>query len=200
MACPECGSSIAPLSPGCLNKSCSRYAYGVARILMRPLHGLLYAVTALIGVQLVARAFADLGATSIAATLSDVTFLAAGVCALVFLYRARVNLDALPEASPRWSTGWVIGAWLVPIANIVLAPLVLADIAKPSVRRRPIAMALVVGWAVAITATALLGLLYQPVAALACAVVAGVLFVLLLWLIADGQREIAAQRSAVPVR
>jgi hypothetical protein len=57
-----------------------------------------------------------------------------GLALLVWLYRARTNLDAFADAAPRWSVGWTLGALFIPCANIVLVPVVLADLARWSVR------------------------------------------------------------------
>src|SRR6266508_1341940 len=77
--------------------------------------------------------------------------LVAGVWFLVWLYRARSNLGAFYDAYPRLSTGLVIGAWLLPVANLILPGMVVADTARESVppaepRRRRRLVALVWSW------------------------------------------------------
>jgi hypothetical protein len=161
---------------------------------VRPLHGLLYAVAGLIGVQLFTVA------TVAPSWVNGLVSAAAGICALVFLYRARVNADALSLRRPHWSKGWVIGAWFIPVANAVLVPLVLLDLAKSSTRR-PGALGLVVGWAVLFFGNLFLnawngGTTAPSWASFAASAVAGLLFVALLWWIADGQAR-AAPSTAV---
>jgi hypothetical protein len=72
---------------------------------------------------------------------SLVLALVMGLALLVWLYRARTNLDAFADAAPRWSVGWTLGALFIPCANIVLVPVVLADLARWSVRDGSVARA-----------------------------------------------------------
>jgi hypothetical protein len=62
--------------------------------------------------------------------------LAACACFIVWSYRARRNVDRLPGSQPYWPTGFTIGAWFIPLANLVLPCLVVADIARNSVDPR----------------------------------------------------------------
>lgn len=78
--------------------------------------------------------------------------IASAVVLIVWLYRCRKNLDAFESAYPRWGAGWTIGAWFIPIANLVLVPLVFADVARNSARtaeRASRLVAVVWVWAVA---------------------------------------------------
>jgi len=75
----------------------------------------------------------------------------AGICFVVWLYRARANLIAFPDAYPRLSPGLTIGAWFIPVANLLLPAFVVADTARESVpadepRRRRRLRALVWFW------------------------------------------------------
>src|SRR6266511_221128 len=77
--------------------------------------------------------------------------LAAGVCFLVWLYRARANLGAFYDAHPRLPLGLAVGSWFLPVANLVLPGMVVADAARESVppgdpRRRRRLVALVWSW------------------------------------------------------
>jgi hypothetical protein len=74
------------------------------------------------------------GVTRVTMLGTLVLALVMGLALLVWLYRARVNLDAFEDASPRWSVGWTLGALFIPCANVVLVPVVLADVARWSVR------------------------------------------------------------------
>ena len=58
--------------------------------------------------------------------------LVAGVLFLVWLARARRNLLEFRGEERKFTPGWTIGAWLIPIANLVLPGLVTADIAEGS--------------------------------------------------------------------
>jgi hypothetical protein len=77
--------------------------------------------------------------------------IAAFVLEVIWLYRARRNLDAFPEASPQWAAGWTIGAWFIPIANLVLPALVIADVVRNSVRPSRVRPVVAMVWVMAIT-------------------------------------------------
>ncbi|OLB79612.1 MAG: hypothetical protein AUI14_09810 [Actinobacteria bacterium 13_2_20CM_2_71_6] len=71
------------------------------------------------------------------------------VALLIWLYRARANLTAIPGAQPSWNAGWTIAAWFIPLANLFLVPAVVADVARNSGAaepRRPHLGALAVCW------------------------------------------------------
>jgi hypothetical protein len=71
------------------------------------------------------------------------------VALLVWLHRARVNLAGIPGAQPSWGPGWTVGAWFIPVANLLLVPAVVADVARNSGAaepRRPHLGALAVYW------------------------------------------------------
>jgi hypothetical protein len=69
---------------------------------------------------------------------------------VMWLYLARTNLDSLADAAPRWSRGWTIGAWFVPLVNLVLLPWVIGEVAWHSLprRQRGAGLALGVAWPV----------------------------------------------------
>ncbi|HEX5595833.1 MAG TPA: DUF4328 domain-containing protein [Micromonosporaceae bacterium] len=76
---------------------------------------------------------------------SLVVYTAAGVLVIIWFYRARVNLDRFPGAEPTMAAGWAIGGWFVPFANFVIPCRVMANIARDSLRRTPVLVA--VWWA-----------------------------------------------------
>lgn len=53
-------------------------------------------------------------------------------CFLWWLARARRNLDAFPDAVPRFRASWSVAAWFVPGAGPVLVGMVVSDIARES--------------------------------------------------------------------
>jgi hypothetical protein len=58
------------------------------------------------------------------------------VLLVIWSYQAHRWSDSLEPEGRRWGRGWSIGAWFIPLANIILAPLVLAEIHKiASVKR-----------------------------------------------------------------
>jgi hypothetical protein len=65
----------------------------------------------------------------------------------IWLYRARRNLDSLIETPPRWGWGWTLAGWLIPVANLVAPPAVLAEVVRES-RRAATGRPSRVGWLV----------------------------------------------------
>jgi hypothetical protein len=49
-----------------------------------------------------------------------------------WLYRARSNVDLFGEAQPDWAPWWSVAVWFIPVVNLVLAPVVVADVASAS--------------------------------------------------------------------
>jgi hypothetical protein len=70
---------------------------------------------------------------SAASFLSLCALLVTGVVVIVWLFRARKNVDALGRgASQRRSAGWAIGAWFCPIVNLWYPFQVVDDVRKAS--------------------------------------------------------------------
>jgi Domain of unknown function (DUF4328) len=84
------------------------------------------------------------------------TYIAAAVLVIVWLYRARKNVDAFPEAQPRMRAGWAIGGWFIPLANLVIPYRVMAGTARGSLAR-PRTPALVGVWWAAFLVYSLVG-------------------------------------------
>jgi hypothetical protein len=59
-------------------------------------------------------------------------FIVTAVLVIIWLYRARKNLDAFPEASPSMGAGWAIGGWFIPFANLVIPGRVMASVVRDS--------------------------------------------------------------------
>ncbi|MGB3440358.1 MAG: DUF4328 domain-containing protein [Actinophytocola sp.] len=79
---------------------------------------------------------ADLvGADNVAMGAVWLTFLALAAAATVFLtwlWRARMNAERLCPAEHRWSRGWTIGAWFVPVVNLWFPRQIVDDIWRAS--------------------------------------------------------------------
>ncbi|MGW2818762.1 DUF4328 domain-containing protein [Streptomyces sp. NPDC001415] len=83
----------------------------------------------------------------IASWPSLVVWFAAGVAFLVWLWRARINVELMSGAdSQRRSRGWVIGAWTVPAANLWYPYQVVTDIWRASAPRLPASIAVISAW------------------------------------------------------
>jgi hypothetical protein len=68
---------------------------------------------------------------------------------LVWLYRARKNVEFFAPRFQRLSPGWAIGGWFIPFANLVLPYRVVSDVALDSRPERPErrhTTRLVLGW------------------------------------------------------
>ncbi|HET8680304.1 MAG TPA: DUF4328 domain-containing protein [Micromonosporaceae bacterium] len=64
-----------------------------------------------------------------------ITLLASIVLVIIWLYRARKNLEAFPGAEQTLRAGWAIGGWFVPFANLVIPYRVMANVARASLHR-----------------------------------------------------------------
>jgi hypothetical protein len=69
---------------------------------------------------------------------------------ITWLYRARKNLDAFPEAQPWMRASWAIGGWFLPLVNMVVPGRMMASVVRESMpmSRWAVSMAWVwwVGW------------------------------------------------------
>jgi hypothetical protein len=73
--------------------------------------------------------------TNLASRAGEVIFVIAAVLVIIWLYRARRNLDAfgLPATM---RAGWAIGGWFVPFVNLVVPVRVMLDVGRKSAIRR----------------------------------------------------------------
>ena len=83
----------------------------------------------------------------------SVTQLAAGVTeavaltlTIVWMWRARKNLDAFPDARPVLSAGWAIGGWFLPVANAVIPARMMVNLARESTKEAWVRAVAVVWW------------------------------------------------------
>jgi hypothetical protein len=67
--------------------------------------------------------------------LATTLLIVTGIAFVVWLHRARVNLDGPDGWELRWKRGWTIGGWFVPLANFVIPLLVVNEIDAVSERR-----------------------------------------------------------------
>jgi hypothetical protein len=86
--------------------------------------------------------------------VSGLTALVTVGCFLAWLYRARRNVDRFEGTRTLWGWGWSVVGWLVPIANLVVPAVIVAETARESwpAEHRPArkrAMWLAWGWWVA---------------------------------------------------
>jgi len=158
--CSRCGAMLGFAVPSTANVPVSPDLYPGWRL--RSVQGIGAAAVVAVGLGALARAVLDafpwyadtVGVllTENAATLLTVGVVSTGVIAtvltIIWLWRARQNLNAFVGAAPRWAAGWTIGAWFIPCASIVLIPIVVADVARHTFgpRRSGLVVALVWVW------------------------------------------------------
>jgi hypothetical protein len=65
---------------------------------------------------------------------STLAFVATGIVWLVFVHRAHTNLDALGVRELRFTHGWAVGGFIVPILNLVRAPQIMSELLRASDR------------------------------------------------------------------
>ena len=62
-------------------------------------------------------------------------YLVAGVAFVLWLHRVRVNLSSFGVHHLRYSPGWTIGGWFIPLGNLVMPLLVVSEIDKAMAER-----------------------------------------------------------------
>jgi hypothetical protein len=76
--------------------------------------------------------------------------LAAFVVFIVFLFRASKNTELWQTECARWTSGWTVGAWFIPVANVVIPLLVILEVWKRTPgqvsTRRPSSTIVIVCW------------------------------------------------------
>ncbi len=101
-----------------------------------------------------------------AAGFLDILTLAASVLWLVWQHRAQSNLRALGAANLRFTPGWAVGWWLIPVANFAMPYLTTRELLKASDptagavdwKVRPTGMLLPVWWGAWLFRAALTGI------------------------------------------
>lgn len=76
-------------------------------------------------------------------------FVAAGVLVIVWLYRARKNVDAIASPLSQLGAGWAIGGWLIPVANLVIPARVMWTVVRNSLSNSRLLAAVVPFWWIA---------------------------------------------------
>ena len=77
-----------------------------------------------------------------AAAFYGLTQLAIVVLFIVWQFRAAKNNEALDRRGARFGPGWSIGAWFIPLANLVIPVMIIQDLwrgATPSTERGDLA-------------------------------------------------------------
>ncbi|MEV4533779.1 DUF4328 domain-containing protein [Asanoa sp. NPDC049518] len=82
----------------------------------------------------------------VAARAYGVLQLASLALTIIWLWRARKNLDAFPDAKPSIPAGWAIGGWFLPIANLFVPGRIMANAARESTHNRWVTRVAVIWW------------------------------------------------------
>jgi hypothetical protein len=67
--------------------------------------------------------------------LAVLLVLLAGIAFVVWLHRARANLDGPGSQELTWTRGWAVGGWFIPLGNAVIPQLVVYEVDRVSERR-----------------------------------------------------------------
>lgn len=67
--------------------------------------------------------------------VAGLLLLCAGLAFVVWLYRARTNLESPDAGELAWGRGWTIGGWFIPLGNVAIPQLVVSEIDRVSERR-----------------------------------------------------------------
>ncbi|MCP9624776.1 DUF4328 domain-containing protein [Nocardia otitidiscaviarum] len=77
----------------------------------------------------------------------------AGIAVMLWLRRARINTETLnPDYRHRFARGWVIAGWIVPVANLFVPPLMVADVLRASSAGRTSSRVVATWWTTWLTA------------------------------------------------
>jgi hypothetical protein len=156
MVCSTCGAAVQRHAGTCVNVGCAAHQQPIVvlerppvapvapPVAIRPLRTLATTVSVAVLISGVLTAAgvefgtnADPGRPNSVWAAAELLGGAAGlvgfVVFVVWLYRARRNVELWPDWEPNWSKGWTIAAWLIPIANIYLPSLVVSEVARLSV-------------------------------------------------------------------
>ncbi|MBV1849596.1 DUF4328 domain-containing protein [Catellatospora tritici] len=68
------------------------------------------------------------------------------VLVIMWLWRARKNVDAFPETQVSDGAGWAIAGWLVPVANLIIPCRLVFQVARETVHRRWVKPVVAVWW------------------------------------------------------
>lgn len=157
--CPTCGTPAGgpPVEPGARTRGV--HGVGVAAIVavIAVLVGdLAYVVSSLVGGAMAEEAArtGDVELLNRAAVLDGLlsvgylaVFITAGVLVIVWMWRARKNLEAFPGARQGMGAGWAIAGWLIPFVNLVVPVRVMAAVARASLWRHKTPVTVGVWWA-----------------------------------------------------
>ncbi|AHH97652.1 hypothetical protein GCM10010174_02430 [Kutzneria viridogrisea] len=98
--------------------------------------------------------------TAVGSLPTLLVWIGGGVAFLVWLWRARINAELMGGAAAhRRSRGWVVGAWIMPVANLWYPYQVVSDIWQASAPQRPAPVTLVNAWWALFVA----GMLVKPI-------------------------------------
>jgi hypothetical protein len=115
-------------------------------------------ISAVVDAELLGQAMADPGSVSasrlkLGNTLADVlyivaaaTYLTAATLLLRWVHLAAANLRVLGDRPPRYTPGWSVGFWLIPIVNVVMAKRVMNDLWRAGRPRDEVPVLLHVWW------------------------------------------------------
>jgi hypothetical protein len=72
----------------------------------------------------------EYGIWAIATLFSLLALVVAAVLVMIWLFRFSKALDARGASGRTWSSGWTIGGWFIPLANLVIPRLVVGEMER----------------------------------------------------------------------
>jgi hypothetical protein len=72
----------------------------------------------------------EYGIWAIATLFSLLALVVAAVLVMIWLFRFSTVLDARGASGRSWSSGWTIGGWFIPLANLVIPRLVIGELER----------------------------------------------------------------------
>ncbi len=73
-----------------------------------------------------------LGTAMLVGLLAGVFLLTNFILTIVWFYRAYSYIQTRGATGRTWSTGWAVGAWFIPMANVIIPKLILNEIDRVS--------------------------------------------------------------------
>ncbi|MDG4820979.1 DUF4328 domain-containing protein [Asanoa sp. WMMD1127] len=134
-------------------------AFGLAAVVLVGLAALLYVLSAVLdwvyAISIAGVVIPDKMATSVRLGQAELGVMVASllvqpaalVLTIIWLWRARKNLDAFPDPPSTMGAGWAVGGWFVPIANVAIPGRIMRTVARESTGDRRVTAAAITWWA-----------------------------------------------------
>lgn len=156
---PNCAHCLAVLTESATVATGRTYALRALGIVTVIAIGIVTLTNAMLGLYpLVGKSLADsydtvdaaYTAYSAIALVTVVAWVPAAVLFIVWLWRARKNMDALTFPRPTLGAGWAIGGWFIPFANLVIPCRMVYQVASNTIGRSWVGLTVAAWWGTAL--------------------------------------------------